>query len=341
MAISSCDSRPSGVPSRGRMENLLYDYHKAQAMIDISSLSNTVDGERYMLGVLAKYDMDSEMFDSAMIWYNAHPDDLQKIYQNIEERLKAEDEELQAHVGTSEMTAIYGEGGDTTNLWNGFKLIALRPDRLHNLERFTLKADTSYRHNDHFTLTADAKFIKEDVNSSGTLTVCLAVHTKDGKVFSQVSQASGNEILRLSVNQSSESDISEISGFFYYRDNSSTKSICIVNGISLIRMHVHEAEADTLSADSLGIDSLIDEKPRMSDEYPDIPSVELNDSAPSTSGPGSRQNRKNEVEQIRIQRAPQNQGQQVPRQRRMSVQEGRQGNNQDGRSVRPTPMRRR
>ncbi len=337
--LLSCDSRPGGVPSRGKMEKLLYDYHKAQAAIDVSSTDNSVDNEKYMLGVLAKYGLDSEMFDSAMVWYSSHPDELRIIYKNLEERLKAEDDEMQAHVGTSEMTAIYSEGGDTTNIWSGASLIALRPDRLHNLERFTFKADTSYHKTDMFTLHADVKLIKEDQASDALLTTSLSIRTKNGKVFSQVSQTAANDIQQLTISQSSDSEIEEISGFFYFKGAESTKSVCIINGISLIRMHVPEVKPDTTSTDSLSGDSLIDEKPRMSEEYQDIPSVELNDSAPSE-GPG-RSNRQNEVEQIQIEHAPSQGNRQGQHQRRLPVQQGRQGNNQNGQSVRPIPMRRR
>ena len=357
LVMWSCDRRPSGIPSQGKMEDLLYDYYKAQSMFAVADNDNSVENEKYMLGVLEKYGLDSEMFDSAMVWYTSHPDQLQEIYRNIELRLKAEDEELQAQVGSSEMTALYSDGSDTTNLWNGATLMSLRPDRLHNLERFTLKADTGYHKNDYFHLNADVKIIKEDMNAESVLTMNLSIRTKDGKVYSQTSQTGTNDIQHLSISQSSDSEIDEISGYFYYKGDTKTKSVCIINGISLIRMHVAEAPSDTLSNDSLRDDSLRDTKPRMFDEYPDAGSIELSDSAPG-SGPG-RSNRQNEVEQIKIEQAPQDDGQNDQRHRRISVQESRrQGNqgenrlydpygrrgdrqNQSPQRNQPVPMRRR
>ena len=339
LVMLSCDGRPSGIPSQGKMEDLLYDYYKAQSLFDVSDNDNSVENEKYMLGVLEKYGLDSEMFDSAMVWYTSHPDQLQEILRNIETRLKAEDEELQAQVGSSEMTSIYSDGSDTTNLWTGATLISLRPDRLHNLERFTLKADTSYYKNDHFHLNADVKIIKEDPNAESVLTLNLSIRTKDGKVYSQTGQTGTNDIQHLSISQSSESEIDEISGFFYYKGETKTKSVCIINGISLIRMHVAVAPSDTLSNDSLPDDSLLDTKPRMLDEYPDAGSIELSDSVPG-SGPG-KSNRQNEVEQIKIEHAPQQNGQEVQRQRRISVQESRrQGNQGENRLYDPYGRRR-
>ena len=101
LLVCSCSDRPDGVPSQGTMEDLLYDYHRAQALLEVASDEGGVDGEEYIMGVLDKYGMDSEMFDSAMIWYASNPDQLKDIYQNVEKRLKAEDEEMQAKVGSS------------------------------------------------------------------------------------------------------------------------------------------------------------------------------------------------------------------------------------------------
>lgn len=327
--LSSCDSRPGGIPSSGKMERLLYDYHKTQASLEVASLESSTENEKYMLAVLDKYGLDSEMFDSAMVWYNAHPDKLRAIYRNIEARLKAEDDELQAQVGTSEMTAIYDAGGDTTNLWTGVSLITLRPDKLQNLEKFTLKADTSYHKKDRFILNADIKLIKEDRNSIGYVIMSLSIRTKEGKVYSQTSQTSTSNIERVEISQSSDSEISEVSGFFYYKSDNKTKSLCVITGISLIRMHIPEEPADTTSLDSLVIDSLEDNKPRMRDEYPDIPTVDISDSVP-TSSSGGKKDRKNEVEDIKIRRAPTDQRPQEPQQRRQSVQQSR-GQNGQGR----------
>lgn len=335
----SCDRRPGGIPSQGRMEDILYDYYKAQSLFDVSDTENSEENEKYILGVLDKYGLNSEMFDSAMVWYTAHPDQLQEIYHNLEARLKAEDEEMQAQVGRSEMTALYSDGSDTTNLWNGAKLIALRPDRLHNLESFTLKADTSYHKSDHFHLNADIKIIKEDPNSPSVLTMNLSIRTKDGKVYSQTSQTGTNDIQRITINQSSDSEIDEISGYFYYKGDTKTKSVCIINGISLIRMHVKEEPKDTLNTDSLNSDSILDNEPQMQDEYPGSQATELPDNAPG-SGPG-KSDRQNEVEQIKIEQAPQQNGQQDRRQRRISVQESRrQGNQGENRLYDPYGRRR-
>ncbi len=327
--LLACDGRPSGVPSKGKMKRILYDYHKAQAMVGTTDQGEYINSEKLILSVLDKHGIDSEMFDSAMVWYCENPEQLRSIYQDIEKQLKAEDEELQAKVGSSEMTSIYSEG-DTTNIWTGASLIVLRPQPLLCLERFTLKADTSYRPSDHFILNADVKFIKEDRSASSTLYMALTLRNKEGKTYSQVLQPRGSSIQRIDISQESEQPITDISGFFYYKsDQSTTKSMCVINGISLIRMHVKEAadslNVDSLNTDSLNADSLIPEAQRQQDDTPTIPSVQLSDSAPSgsTIQPRKPVDRKNEVKDIKIRRAPDVKPA-APVQRRQSIQQGRQ-----------------
>ena len=322
-ALIACGGKPGGVPSKSRMRRILYDYHKAQAMVGTTNEGEYINSEKLLLSVLDKHGMDSEMFDSAMIWYCENPDQLQDIYKDLEKQLKAEDEELQAKVGSSEMTSIYSEG-DTANIWTGEKLIVLRPQPLMCLEQFKLKADSSYHHNDHFILNADVKFIKEDRSTGSTLYMSMTIKTKDGMTYSQICEPRGSSIQRIDISQASEEDISEINGFFYYKAEGNTKSMCIINGISLIRMHVKEA-SDTTTTDTTLVDSAeLETGPRQLDESPRIPSVELSDSAPTGSKtPKSPVNRRNEVQDIKIKKAPET-NQQQPVQRRQSIQQGRQ-----------------
>ncbi len=340
--LCACSGRPDGVPSKGKMQRILYDYHKAQAMVGSTDQGEYINSEKLLLSVLKKHGIDSEMFDSAMVWYCENPDQLQAIYKDLEKQLKAEDEELQAKVGSAEMTSIYSEG-DTSNIWTGQPLIVLRPQPLLCLGRFTLKADSSYHPSDHFILNADVKFIKEDRSAAATLYMALTIRTKDGMTYSQTCQPRGSSIQRIDISQAAQEEISDISGFFYFKaEQQQTKSMCVINGISLIRMHIQE-KADTTQTDSINVDTIVNETPRQNEESPAIPSVVLSDSVPtgSTAQPKKPVDRKNEVKDIKIRRTPEVQ-QQAPTQRRQSIQQGRQQNQQGGQNQqrRPQPGRR-
>ena len=86
----SCKVRtPKGIPSESKMENLLYDYHRAQSMAD-SKDSADYKLRLYTDAVLAKYDLSHDDFDSIMKWYSRHADKLYKVYEKVNQRLDNE-----------------------------------------------------------------------------------------------------------------------------------------------------------------------------------------------------------------------------------------------------------
>ena len=105
-------------------------------------------------------------------------------------------------------------------------------------------------------------------------------------------------------------------------------------------MHIQE-NTDTTGVASLASDSMvIDSLPQMQDS-PDIPSIELSDSAPSgTQTPRKQIERRNEVEDIKIRRAPLEMHKNTPTQRRQSIQQGR-GQNGSTAPRRPANRQRR
>ena len=87
-AATSCKVRtPKGIISPDKMENLLYDYHEAQA---IAKNTNNKDNntEIYTEAVLQKYNVSRKEFNNSMEYYSRHADQLYKIYTNLEKRFQ-------------------------------------------------------------------------------------------------------------------------------------------------------------------------------------------------------------------------------------------------------------
>ncbi len=257
LLVSACEQRSKGILSKGKMKEVLYDYHLAQAISSNANGSERRNGEEYLRAVFEKHGVTEAEFDSSLVWYNAHTDELKDIYKDLQERFTQENENLQLTTGNSEMVALISEGGDTTNLWNGEKVILLRNRDIQRLEKFTIKADTSFRSNDRFILSAKVQFLQEDNSShDNNVTIALALRNKDGKTFSQVQQVNFAGLQQLNIAQASTSDISEISGFFYYQGKASERNLCIINNISLIRMHEKEEPAQPEPQDSVQTDTI-------------------------------------------------------------------------------------
>ena len=74
MSLTGCKpSLPDDVLSQGKMEDILYDYHLALAMVQNEGGDET---QRFIYkdAVLRKHDVTSAEFDSSMVYYMRHTD---------------------------------------------------------------------------------------------------------------------------------------------------------------------------------------------------------------------------------------------------------------------------
>ena len=122
-------SLPSDILSRGEMEDVMYDYHLSKSLA--SQQGNPGEWERiYEDAVLRKHGITQEQFDRSLTYYMRHTDELSKIYDKLEDRLRAEAGSL--GVSTSELGSLgtLGATGDTANVWSETRSLTLIPQAL-------------------------------------------------------------------------------------------------------------------------------------------------------------------------------------------------------------------
>ena len=91
--LSSCSIKPSGVLSQRQMVDVLFDIHKADATISVTSPYRTAaDNREYYNRVFAKWNVTKENFDRSLEWYATRPDDLLDIYDSV--RVRADNLQL-------------------------------------------------------------------------------------------------------------------------------------------------------------------------------------------------------------------------------------------------------
>ena len=260
--LMACDDRPKDVLSRGKMEDVLYDYHIMQGIIDeLPSEEREAKAQDYINAVFEKHGITEAQFDSSIVYYNRHTKDLHKIYSNLKERYSTVNDEIQLVNGNNDMMAVFATGGDTTNLWNSAKLLALRNKDLLNRESFTIQADTSFRRQDQFILTLNPLFIRENQGDYDIqLHVGLSILYASGKHAGMTRMLNTSGIQQLTLQTSPDEDIKTVTGFFYYKGKKATRNLCLIDNISLVRMHQKEPEqpvqTDSVKTDSLATDTL-------------------------------------------------------------------------------------
>lgn len=96
LLLSSCAKRPECVLSQSEMEDVLFDLHLTEGVINALDIKTT-ETEKQLLyydAILASHHTTQTQFDSSIIWYSAHPKRFEKIYLNLLARIEAQQEQF-------------------------------------------------------------------------------------------------------------------------------------------------------------------------------------------------------------------------------------------------------
>ncbi len=254
--FASCNKRPEYVVSKGKMTDVLYDYHLVQGLVLTLPADSMYLIQKYYDAIFENNGITEEEFDSSMVYYNRHSDEMLDIYAELQERFTDEEKTLQLTLDNNEMV-VFSNGGDTTDIWMGEKVYVLRHNDMLNKATFHLKCDTSFHRHDKFQLNANTAYIRENNEDRNYfLTLCLTLQYKNGRTVSNLTHTSGDGPQQLRLEAVDDEDLASVSGFFYYEGKSGGRNLGVVNNISLLRMHNRTYEfADTVFADTLQTDS--------------------------------------------------------------------------------------
>jgi hypothetical protein len=243
------------------MEDMLYDYHLAEAMAR-SEYGEGVDKKRniYFQSLLKKYDVSEADFDSSLVYYYSHLDRLREIYGHVNERLTEESDRVGAALGELNQYAQHTVSGDTANIWTGVTDLLLIPRPGNNRFQFTIKADSTFLAGDSFMF----QFMTQCIWQSGpqnAIALLSARFANDSIVqnYSPVSSAGGTQVR---INGIDDIPLKELRGFIYLPndDASQNRRLMFISQLQLVRFHRHrEVSPDSIAhekSDSLKKDSI-------------------------------------------------------------------------------------
>lgn len=249
--VSCKPSVPSEYIQKGKMENILFDYHLAKVMFEQEGKNDSLTLLAYQESIFEKYNVTRADFDSSMVYYSRHMQLLHEIYEHLGDRLS---KELVAQGGVASGMGQYGDeiaGADTASIWKGDRSIALTPFPISNSYSFEAKADTSFHKGDRIILDFDAQFIYQ--MGLREATAVLSVTFMNDSVRTETVHVSSSSHFHLQIEDSGMLGIKNVRGYFLLSNGgngySSTIRMCLCYNIKLLRMHV-KREAETTSADS-------------------------------------------------------------------------------------------
>ena len=92
-AVCLVGCRPRGVLSSRQMRDVIYDLHRADAVIIVAGYTAggyEEETKACYRSVMAKHGITQAQFDSSLVWYTNHPAFFEKIYPKVKSRVEEE-----------------------------------------------------------------------------------------------------------------------------------------------------------------------------------------------------------------------------------------------------------
>lgn len=267
-SVSSCKpSLPSGVLSKGKMTDILYDYHLALAMAHMDDNGDKGQSLAYREAVLRKHDVTSAEFDSSMVYYMRHTELLEDVYKDLTDRYNNEITAMGGSAKEGGEFANLSATGDTANVWNLAASMVFMPVKPFNSTSFNIKVDSTFHKGDRLMLDFDAQFIYQDGMRNGV--AMLAVQFGNDSIAQRTIMIQSTQHYSVELSDADSLGIKSVKGYFMLMNDDNgtgvssqtTLKLMFLEHIKLIRMHPQKPVAapagssPSASSDSLRKDS--------------------------------------------------------------------------------------
>lgn len=262
--ISSCKpSLPSGVLSKGKMTDILYDYHLALAMAHMDDNGDKGQSLAYREAVLRKHDVTSAEFDSSMVYYMRHTELLEDVYKDLTDRYNNEITAMGGSAKEGGEFANLSATGDTANVWNLATSMVFMPVKPFNSTSFDIKVDSTFHKGDRLMLDFDAQFIYQDGMRNGV--AMLAVQFGNDSIAQRTIMIQSTQHYSVELSDADSLGIKSVKGYFMLMNDDNgtgvssqtTLKLMFLEHIKLIRMHpLKPVAAPAVSSSSASSDSL-------------------------------------------------------------------------------------
>lgn len=268
--VSSCKpSLPGGILSKGKMTDILYDYHLALTMAHMDDSGDKGQSLAYREAVLRKHDVTSAEFDSSMVYYMRHTELLEDVYKDLTDRYNNEITAMGGSAKEGGEFANLSATGDTANVWNLATSMVFMPVKPFNSTSFNIKVDSTFHKGDRLMLDFDAQFIYQDGMRNGV--AMLAVQFGNDSIAQRTIMIQSTQHYSVELSDDDSLGIKSVKGYFMLMNDDNgtgvssqtTLKLMFLEHIKLIRMHPQKPVAapagssPSASSDSLRKDSAL------------------------------------------------------------------------------------
>ena len=250
----SCKPRvPSEYIQPGDMEDILYDYHIAQAMAENLELNDDQHDFKqtlYFAAVLEKHGVTKAEFDSSLVYYYIRADRFGDMYKRVAKRLADEALEQGASEGAVVHYAQVNNSGDTADIWKGNLSMMLIPYAPYNRYDFVQMPDSTFSKGDSFLFMVNSEFIMQ--NGVRNSQAVISMRYDNDTIVSKNITIGSSGITQLMIPEVANRKVKEIRGFIYMpleKEMTTTMKLMAIKNIRLIKLRKKEQPKDSVSTD--------------------------------------------------------------------------------------------
>lgn len=237
VVLSGCKiNRPDDVLSPKVMEEVLYDYHLAQAILAQEGQSEKYKRDYYIEWVFQKHGITQAELDTSLVWYTRYPKEFAKIYDKLSERSVKDRTQAAMLLERIEKSSFSVESGDSVDLWYLNNSAILSSSIYLDKIQFSMKADTTFHKSDTITWKLNNTFVSRNDTLPLQLYLALSMRYNNSKVFTIDTLLNGDASLELTTVIDSVVELGSVTGFVQYIDSTANKDACaVLTDISLVR----------------------------------------------------------------------------------------------------------
>lgn len=226
---------PDDILLPNKMEDLLYDYQMTFSISSQTTHTETYKKQAGLNYVFTKHGVTKAQFDSSMVWYSRHTEELAKIYENLNKRFDADAKLIAQQVAKRDNQTFVSLSGDTVNIWQDRPLYCLTTSPVTNRFSFDLKADTTFKPEDTFIWEADYQIFPKTAHAEVTMGLSVSLSNDSVQGVTQRFMTSGPQKVQLVADGTEE--IRNVAGFVYCKPDTLRPFCVVVSNIRLTRLH--------------------------------------------------------------------------------------------------------
>ncbi len=190
--LASCHIKPRGVLSEKKMEEILFEMHKTEGVLQSGDYTYNLPEQKklYFNSLLDKYGISQADFDSSLVWYTKHPKEFGLVYGKVLARMDT----LNAQVQRGEFHPGESNKNQEMDIWNLRRTYKLTKDSTRTSLDFEITNADNLMVGDKYELRFLRRVAPSD--SSEHPYIVLRVNYLNGKKDSIYTKTYNDSILR-------------------------------------------------------------------------------------------------------------------------------------------------